>query len=222
MGSSRSSAKKARRRAAGPALRYDHAPGARTSGGSGKRGGKGERGATGKRGLRARLRSFGFGFAVFAGVAVAGTALVLGPVRWAGEMWHDLAPDWPGGGYGFAVTAGLLLPVAGALTITPLLRTDWRKEKLRSSLWAVVALPGAAAALMLIAIAMETIRPKRSHRNGTCSAAGEYCWISSHYPYVWAVGLAAAVLGAVAVIGSYDLCAKKRKRSLTPPASAAP
>ncbi|MEW2387255.1 hypothetical protein AB0933_02715 [Streptomyces venezuelae] len=208
-----------RRRAAGPALRYAHVPGARTSGRSGKRDRKGERE---RRSFRERMRSLGFGLSVSAGVLAGGTALVLGPIHWAGELWHDHAPGWPGEGYGFAATAGLLLPMAGALMVMPLLRTNWRKEKLRSSLWTALALPSAFAALMLFSVLTETIKPKGSRRRGTCSAAGEYCWVSSQYPYVWVVALVATVLGVAAVLGSYDLRAKRRERRLTPPGTAAP
>ncbi|MYY85146.1 hypothetical protein GT044_28485 [Streptomyces sp. SID335] len=208
-----------RRRAAGPALRYEHVPGARTSGRSGERKKKGERE---RRSFRERLRSLRFGLFVCACVIAGGTALALGPIRWAGELWHDHAPGWPGEGYGFAATAGLLLPAAGALMVMALLRTNWRKEKLRSSFWTALALPNAFAALMLLSVLMETVRPKNSRRRGTCSAAGEYCWISSQYPYVWVVALVATVLGVVAVAGAYDLRGRMRKRRLTPPGTAAP
>ncbi|MCF3123816.1 hypothetical protein IPZ68_29520 [Streptomyces arenae] len=210
------SAKRTRRRAAGPALRYEHVPGARTSGRSGKR--------SQKRGgwPRIRLRSVGFACMVMACLIVGSAALFLGPLRWAGEMWHALAPGWPGEGYGFAATAGLLLPVASALAIAPFTRVNWRKEKLRSALWTAAALPGAGAALLIASIAMQTIKPKRSHRHGTCSTTGEYCWISSNYPYVWCVGLAATVLAAAALLGLYDLYGKRRSARLTPPATTEP
>ncbi|MEU7584367.1 hypothetical protein AB0B50_43070 [Streptomyces sp. NPDC041068] len=210
------SAKRTRRRAAGPALRYEHVPGARTSGRSGKRSSK----RSGR--LRIRLRSVGFACMVVACLTVGSAALFLGPLRWAGEMWHALAPDWPGEGYGFAATAGLLLPVAGALAIAPLTRANWRKDKVRSALWTAAALPGAGAALLIASIAMQTIKPKRSHRHGTCSTTGEYCWISSNYPYVWLVGLAAPLLAAAALLGLYDRYADRRDARLTPPATTEP
>ncbi|MFK4067629.1 hypothetical protein [Streptomyces sp. NPDC029674] len=209
------STRRPRRRAAGPALRYEHVPGARTSGRATGREGK-------RVGWRARLRSVGFGCTVAACLVVGSAALIFGPVNWAGQMWHELAPDWPGGGYGFAATTGLFLPLAGAWMIAALFRTNWRKEKARSVLWAVVALPGACGALMAMAIAAQTIRPKHSRRHGSCSAAGEYCWVSSNYPYVWVVGLTATVLGVAGVLGAYDLRNMRRRRRLTAPETAAP
>ncbi|MEU5957318.1 hypothetical protein [Streptomyces sp. NPDC047525] len=130
------------------------------------------------------------------GVAAAG--LVLGPYAWAGEMWRDLAPGWPGEGYGFAVTAGLLLPVAGALVALPLRYINWKQDKPRSAGWAAAALPGIGACVLILSIAMHTIRPKGSSRSGYCHSGGEYCWVSLNYPYVWVVGLGATVLGVVA------------------------
>ncbi|MEV5979824.1 hypothetical protein [Streptomyces sp. NPDC052114] len=164
----------------------------------------------------------GFACMVIACVTAGSAVFVLGPIRWSGAMWHSLAPDWPGEGYGFAATAGLLLPVAGALAIVPFTRVDWRKDKVRSALWTAAALPGSGATLLIASLAMQTIKPKRSRRNGACSSADEYCWISGHYPYVWLVGLAATVLALAALAGLYDLRTKRRRARLTPSATAEP
>lgn len=43
-----------------------------------------------------------------------------------------------------------------------------------------------------------------SRRHGGCTAAGEYCWVSGHYPYAWLVALAAVVLGVAVCAGLYD------------------
>ncbi|MFE6159547.1 hypothetical protein ACFQ7F_11625 [Streptomyces sp. NPDC056486] len=154
----------------------------------------------------------GFACLVLLVAIAAGGSLVLGPYAWAGEMWRDLAPVWPGEGYGFAVTAGLLLPVAGALALLPLGRTDWKQQKARSAAWTAAALPGIGACVLILSIAMHTIRPKRSHRNGYCSdSGGEYCWVSLNYPYVWLVGLGATVLGAVAIGRLYGAYRTRRK-----------
>lgn len=201
------SAKRARRRAADPALRYAHVPGARTSG---RRPGR-RREPRERRGWRAGLRSAGFALGVLSGVSAGCAALVLGPLRWSGELWHAYAPGWPGEGYGFVATAGLLLPVAVFLAGAALFRTDWKRHRVRSALWTALALPGAGAALMLFTVAVETVKPKGSHRHGGCTAAGEYCWVSGHYPYAWLVALAAVVLGVLACAGLSDAYRRLRR-----------
>ncbi|MFG2500137.1 hypothetical protein ACGFSB_18240 [Streptomyces sp. NPDC048441] len=165
-----------------------------------------------------RLRAAGFACLVLVIAILVSAALALGPYTWAGEMWRALAPGWPGKGYGFAITAGVLLPVAGVLAFRPFLRVNWKRDKVRSALWTAAALPGASAAVMTLAIAMHTARPKRSHRNGYCSASGEYCWVSQNYPYVWAVGLTATVLAAGMGLWLHSVYDGRRT---TKPASAA-
>jgi hypothetical protein len=160
-----------------------------------------------------RARAFGFAFLVLLISVGAVIALVVGPLAWAGDLWHEVAPDWPGGGYGFAVSAGLLLPVSLLLFAAPLTRVKWKTDKVRSLPWIALALPGAALAVIISAVALQTWHPKRSHRYGFCSSAGEYCWISGRYPYVSLVGLAATVVGAVLLTTAYGLYAKRRRAS---------
>lgn len=160
---------------------------------------------------RKRARDFGFGSLVLLIAVGVITALVMGPLAWAGDLWHEVAPDWPGGGYGFAVSAGLVFPLSLLLFGAPLTRVKWKTEKRRSLPWIALSLPGAALAVIISALALQTWRPKRSHRYGFCSSAGEYCWISHRYPYVSLVGLAASVLGAVLLITAYGLYAKGRR-----------
>jgi hypothetical protein len=50
--------------------------------------------------------------AILVGFGALFAAFAWGPFAWAGELWRQVAPDWPGEGYGFAATAGAVLPVA--------------------------------------------------------------------------------------------------------------
>ncbi|MGW6058219.1 hypothetical protein [Streptomyces sp. NPDC055189] len=194
------SAKPARRKAARAAI-----------GGGGAWQGRRPREPKGQGPRENRWGKAGFACLVLLVAIVAGGALALGPYTWAGEMWRDLAPVWPGEGYGFAVTAGLLLPVAGALALLPFTRVNWAGDKTRSAGWTAAALPGIGVCVLILSIATHTVSPKRSHRYGYCSdsAGSEYCWVSSTYPYVWLVGLGATILGVA--VGAWLYSAYRRR-----------
>ncbi|MFJ4832872.1 hypothetical protein ACIP79_23655 [Streptomyces sp. NPDC088747] len=191
------STKPKRRRAAAPAAGY---------GGSG--GGRPRPARPGRAGRR--VRAAGFACLVLLVAVGCVLALALGPLVWAGDLWHEVAPGWPGGGYGFAVTAGLLLPVSLPLFGVPLSRVNWRRDKVRSLSWIALALPGAASAILVVSIAMQTWRPKRSRGGGSCSSFTEHCWISGRYPYVSLVGLAATVVGSALLFAAYAAHDKRR------------
>lgn len=197
------SAKPKRRRAAAPALGY---------GGSG-----GGRPALPGRNWK-RTRAVGFACLVLLIALGIIVALVLGPLAWAGDLWHEVAPDWPGGGYGFAVTAGLLLPVSLPLFGIPLARVNWKRSRVRSLRWIALSLPGAALAVLVSAVAMQTWHPTR-RSSGSCSST-EYCWISGRYPYVSLVGLAATLVGSALLFTAYAAYDKRRRASGTKTASA--
>jgi hypothetical protein len=74
---------------------------------------------------------------------------------------------------------------------------------------------------MVVAVAMQSIRPKRSHRDGYCSTVGEYCWISMYYPYVWLVGLAGSVLSALLLMTLHQAYEKRRGSKVPTEPSAA-
>jgi hypothetical protein len=137
----------------------------------------------------------------------------MGPLAWAGDLWHEVAPDWPGGGYGFAVTAGLLFPVSLPLFGMPLTRVKWRQDKVRSLPWIALSLPGAASAVLISAIAMQTWHPTRRSGSGGCSSSSEHCWISGRYPYVSLVGLAATLVGSVLLLAAYAAYDRRRRTS---------
>ncbi|MFE6481909.1 hypothetical protein ACFVGN_03045 [Streptomyces sp. NPDC057757] len=187
-----------RRRAAAPALGYGRSGGGRPA-------------APGRSWKRSRAVGFAC-LVVLIGLGVV-VALVMGPLAWAGDLWHEVAPDWPGGGYGFAVTAGLLFPVALALFGMPLTRANRQGTRARSLPWIALSLPGAASAVLISAVAMQTWRPGRRRGSGVCSSSGEYCWISGRYPYVSLVGLAATLVASVLLLTAYAAHDKRRRAS---------
>ncbi|MEU6737155.1 hypothetical protein ABZ929_28820 [Streptomyces physcomitrii] len=141
----------------------------------------------------ARLKSFGFGLAVFLGAVAVIAALVLGPGRVADSWWREVAPHWPGGGYGFTVSAGLLSPLAPSLAAWALFGTDFKRHRARSVGLVALSLPAVAATVMFFAIAAQSWPPKG--RRSSCGAYDTYCWIDAHYPWAWLVGGSSAVLG---------------------------
>lgn len=87
-----------RRKAAGASLRYERARG-RTAASAAPD----ERE---RRFSRRQMRRWAGGWAAVA--AIIGP-FVIAQV-WGPDIWSGIAPGWPGGGYGFAVSAGVLLP----------------------------------------------------------------------------------------------------------------
>ncbi|WP_399887291.1 hypothetical protein ACGH7X_22425 [Streptomyces sp. BBFR51] len=172
------SARPGRRRAAGPALRYEHRRDGRSS--------------APRSGTRRRDRVFGcLMFPAFLALILP---LVLVDMRWGHEVWGDLAPAWPGGTYAFGATLGALLPLLLAALVAPLTRMKWRASRLRSLAWAVAALPALAAGWLVLGVIGATWRPKEHQDwDGDCHREGGACWVHERFPYLWAVGLAAAV-----------------------------
>ncbi|MGW7409591.1 hypothetical protein ACWGI9_38865 [Streptomyces sp. NPDC054833] len=116
---------------------------------------------------------------------------------WGPRIWTELAPAWPGGGYGFAVTAGVLVPWTAAAAILPLVRIDWDQPGRRWMVWFARSVPGTVAAAAVLVVLMGANRPKPGHRGGSCYRVGGPCWVHQQYPHIGLV-----VLGAVAVSGA--------------------
>lgn len=178
------SAKPKRRKAAAAALRYEHRKGRSAA----PR--KKERGAS----------------CLFALLVVLGFAAFLVPMvmmmsAYGRDIWGDLAPAWPGGGYAFAATVGALVPVALGSVIAALTRMNWSESKARSLGWVAAALPGLAACWVFGIVIGSTTRPKhRRDWDAGCYARGGGCWVHTHYPFVWAVGLVTTLaVGALLV-----------------------
>ncbi|MEU5096857.1 hypothetical protein [Streptomyces sp. NPDC020996] len=200
------SARPRRRRAAPGGLRYEHRPGL-------------------PRPEKPREGEFGCGAAVL--VLLAALAVVVPPAmarqEWGEDVWGDLAPSWPGGGYAFAACVGVLVPVAFGALMTPLFRMDWKKRKARSLGWAVAALPGLAACEALMSVITGVARPKHERDwDGACYSEGNPCWVHVHYPFVWAVGLAATVAASALLIALLVRRARPAGASATPPGTSGP
>ncbi|MFE0175298.1 hypothetical protein ACFWZ2_23555 [Streptomyces sp. NPDC059002] len=180
------STRRTRRRAAGPALRYDHVPGARTR----------EQAEARREPWGRRLYDKLFGVLVFLAVLATVAVFALADMAWGETLWGDLAPAWPGGGYGFSVTTGLLAPPAVVAIAAPLKGIDWKADKARSLARAAAALPGAALSCLLLLICLGAFRPRRN-RDFDCYSHGEPCWVHEQYPYLGLPGTAALVGSAV-------------------------
>jgi hypothetical protein len=199
-----SSAKPKRRKAAGSALRYEHRPGRQTADRPGK-----------------RDWSCAFGCAVLPGFVVLLMPLVLFDMYWGHELWGDVAPAWPGGGYAFAATVGALVPVVFLAWVAPLTRMNWKKSKPRSLAWAVASLPGLAAGYLVAGVISTTARPKRRRNwDYDCYREGGPCWVHVHYPWLWAVGLVATLAAAALLITL--LVRLSRRTPSTPPSTSEP
>ncbi|MER5222158.1 hypothetical protein [Streptomyces flaveus] len=148
-------------------------------------------------------------------------AFAISTITWGPTLWGDVAPGWPGGGYGFAGTVGALVPLAMAAMIAPLTRMRWKKSKARSLAWVAASLPGLAASTLFLVVIFAVFRPKRRRGwDGDCYSEGGPCWVHEQYPYVWAVGLAATLLAAVALVTV--LVKLQATRTRTTPDSAEP
>lgn len=116
-------------------------------------------------------------------------------MRWGHRVWGALAPAWPGGGYAFGATLGALLPLTFTALVAPLTRMKWRASRPRSLAWAVAGLPGLVAGWLVAGLIGATWRPRsRRDWDGVCHREGGACWVHEEFPYLWAVGLAAAVV----------------------------
>ncbi|MFF1294113.1 MULTISPECIES: hypothetical protein [unclassified Streptomyces] len=178
------SAKPRRRKAAGPALRYEHRPGRPSS----------------------PIAKMSVGDKVFGCLVLPLFVLLILPLvaidmNWGHDIWGTLAPAWPGGAYGFAVAVGALAPLAFGAWVAPLTRMKWKESKPRSLAWAAASLPGLAVCYLVAGVIGAYGRPKRrSDWDGDCYGVGGACWAHEQYPYLWAVGtLATAAVFALLI-----------------------
>lgn len=149
--------------------------------------------------------------------AVLGVTAIIGLFlvgqAWGPDIWSGLAPRWPGDGYGFAATAGVLLPWAAAAAIMPLRGVNWRTPEQNWFTRGVTALSGTAASVAILVVFAGAFRPKRRHRGPDCYSEGAPCWVHEQNPYIWAVILGAVLVG-VAVLYGYVI--KRRPNSAAP------
>ncbi|GAA2946581.1 MULTISPECIES: hypothetical protein [Streptomyces] len=198
------SAKPKRRKAAGSALRYEHRPGRPNADQPEKRG-------------------WGCLWAcvVLPGFVVLLMPLVLFDMYWGHELWGDVAPAWPGGGYAFAAIVGALVPLVFLAWAAPLTRMNWKKSKARSLAWVAASLPGLAAGYLVVGVIFTTVRPKRRRNwDSECYSEGGPCWVHVHYPWLWAVGLVATLAAAALLITL--LVGLSRRAAPTAPSTSEP
>ncbi|MBE8477017.1 hypothetical protein [Streptomyces justiciae] len=138
---------------------------------------------------------------------------------WGPAAWGDLAPEWPGQGYGFSLTLGVLEALAAGACIAPLARARRKGNKLRSAAWGAAALPGAVAFGLVAAVALAGMRPKKRHRSGGCHLEGHPCWVHEHYPYAWLVGLVAFAAVGLALLFTIGIRADQRTKAPAPTAT---
>ncbi|WP_406332122.1 hypothetical protein [Streptomyces sp. NBC_00203] len=191
------SARPKRRRAAAPALRYEHTR---------------ERPPSSWQRAKEKMSKGEVLFAWLFVLSIIGAFVSFGftTETWGPDLWGDIAPGWPGGGYGFAVTVGTALPLAVAAAITPLLRMNWKKSRARSLARVAATVPGLAAILFCLIVVFASGRPIRRSRHPGCWRRGNPCWIHDQYPYIWAVGLAATVAAAALLIGALYLRSRRK------------
>ncbi|WP_405916424.1 hypothetical protein [Streptomyces sp. NBC_00728] len=196
------SAKPKRRRAAGAALRYEHVR---------RRPSAWERAKK-----KTSWRDAGSGCLAILAALVAVAAFGMTAAAWGPGLWGQVAPAWPGGGYGFAVVVGAVLPLGLGTVIGTLSRMKWKARPLRSLGWVVTSLPGAAACFLWMLVVFTTGRPKH-HRDwdSRCYRRGNPCWVHVEYPWVWAVGLLSTVLVAAALITVLIRIADARENAAT-------
>ncbi|WP_316758769.1 hypothetical protein [Streptomyces herbicida] len=128
-------------------------------------------------------------------VAIVGLAALTR--LWGPRIWTGLAPAWPDGGDGFAVTAGVVLPWTAAAAILPLCRIDWDQPGRRWMVRFAQSVPGTVSAAAVLVVLMGAHRSERGHRGPSCFRAGGPCWVHQQYPHIGLV-----VLGAVAGSGA--------------------
>ncbi|GAA2544971.1 hypothetical protein GCM10010423_50400 [Streptomyces levis] len=198
------SAKPKRRKAAGSALRYDHRPG-RSHADEPEQ----------------RDASCLGGCAAFLGfLALLVPPAVLAEYR-GHALWGGFAPAWPGGAYAFAATVGAVAPLVLLAWVVPLTRMRWKRSKTRAAAWAVASLPGLAAGYLVVGVITSTWRPKRRRDwDGDCYREGGPCWVHVHYPWLWAVGLAACLAVIALLVGLF--VRHVRRSSATAPSTAGP
>ncbi|GAB2982183.1 hypothetical protein GCM10023080_055480 [Streptomyces pseudoechinosporeus] len=128
------------------------------------------------------------------------------------HVWGGPALAWPGGPYGLAATAGLLVPLTIAALVVTLTRVKWPEDKVGSLKWIAASLPGQAMAALLAVVLFTAMRPRRG-RGLDCYSEGGACWLREEYPYVWAIIWGTALLSGAAVLGGRFL--HRRRKAAT-------
>ncbi|MGW7419751.1 hypothetical protein ACWGJB_06725 [Streptomyces sp. NPDC054813] len=150
------------------------------------------------------------GFLVVAGVTVL---LALIDMVWGDGVWRWAARNWPGGAYAFAVCLGIAAPVLFALAVWsadgagP---TSWKTRPGRAAARTALALLAAGALVPFLSLAFNAVDDgKGKHRTGPPS------WVFSHYPWLWALGIASTLAAAVGVVWTLVLLIRRSDAART-------
>ncbi|MDQ8702988.1 hypothetical protein RCO28_10880 [Streptomyces sp. LHD-70] len=150
-------------------------------------------------------------------IVLALIASATGTFFWSAPLWGTLAPHWPGGGYGFAVTVGLLLPlvIGGAGAAWLRMRggdggAGGASGPVGVLGWGAGVCAGGAAAVFLLALQLGAIRPKRRNRDADCYEVGGACWIGEQYPLAWLAGVLAIPVGILLLLWCAGRIRKRR------------
>ncbi|MEV5199586.1 hypothetical protein [Streptomyces sp. NPDC053720] len=175
-----------RRRAASASLVYTARPPRGSAAASGRR--------------RDTVRGCGCMVAAVIGIVVPAIGSTLGGTG----LWRWARDSFPGGGHGFAVAVGALVPVtfaAGAISAATVGRAASRA---RSALGAVAAVLSFALLMLLGTACVEMTGPSRRHHDRTGG------WAYEHYARVWAVALSAGLVTGVLMVASFLLRVRAR------------
>lgn len=190
------SAKPRRGRASAAGLQYERRPGR----------------GLGTEGRKARKKGES-AFACLLLLLVAGVAVLLAllDVFWGDDTWRWAADTWPGGAYGFAVCLGAAAPCLLALSIWSLSkagRKSWQIHPARAAGHTLLTTLATASLFPFLSLAFNAMDSGRGrHHSGSPS------WAFSHYPWLWILGLASTVGGAVLLIGVLVVVSRRRGTS---------
>ncbi|WP_432093518.1 hypothetical protein [Streptomyces sp. bgisy100] len=147
------------------------------------------------------------------GMVVGFLAFVVAALVVGESAWGDIAPHWPGGGYGFAVTVGLLLPcsLTAAAIAAAKAASRWKTERLRALTWATGAAACGGGTVLSCMLALTALPPKRRHAT-RATGIGESGWVNEQWPGIWAAGLGTTILCVAALIGIAVLVHRKGPR----------
>ncbi len=129
---------------------------------------------------------------------------------WGDEIWGGVTAAWPGGPYGLAATAGVLVPLTVAHLVMTLTRVKWPEDRARSLRWIGASVPGGALAALLLVVAFAAKRPERSSGLG-CYEEGRACRLQWEYPYIWGVGWGSLLVATALLLGG--LAVHRRRRA---------
>ncbi|MFE1247555.1 hypothetical protein [Streptomyces sp. NPDC058766] len=115
-----------------------------------------------------------------------------------------------------------MLPLVFLAWVVPLTRMRWKRSRACAVVWAVASLPVLAAEYLVAGTIGATWRPKRRRDwDGDCYREGGACWVHGHYPWLWAVGLAATLTVTVLLVALYARYGDEGS-SPTPPSTSGP